>query len=85
MDYYQMYGGGILKLYSYMFISVSYCGRKFLWKEIISWPAMVQWSECVVFVSSEVGVGRSSTEPLRGGQLPKVLATEPWDGKDGEV
>jgi len=39
----------------------------------------------MVFVSSEVGVGRSSTEPLRGGQLPKVLATEPWDGKDGEV
>jgi len=40
---------------------------------------------CVVCVNSEVGVGRSSTEPIRGGQLPKVLATEPWDGKDGEV
>jgi len=30
-------------------------------------------------------VGRSSTEPIRGGQLPQVLTTEPWDGKDGEV
>jgi len=39
----------------------------------------------VVFVNSEVGVGRSSTEPLRGGQLPEVLTTEQWDGKDGEV
>jgi len=36
-------------------------------------------------VNSEVGVGRSSTEPIHGGQLPKVLTSEPWDGKDGEV
>jgi len=41
---------------------------------------------CVcVHVNSEVGVGRSSTEPLRGGQLPQVLTVEPWDGKDGQV
>ena len=39
----------------------------------------------VCFVSSEVGVGRSSTEPVRGGELPKVVKAEPWDGKDGEV
>jgi len=41
----------------------------------------------VVFVTvgSEVGVGRSATEPIRGGQLPEVLSREPWDGKDGQV
>ena len=49
------------------------------------------WVNCVCGVvwcggwCSEVGYGRSSTEPIRGGQLPKVLTTEPWDGKDGEV
>ena len=43
-------------------------------------------SMCIVMcANSEVGVGRSSTEPVRGGQLPEVLPAEPWDGKDGEV
>lgn len=32
----------------------------------------------------EVGFGRSSTEPIRAGQLPPVRTTDPWDGKDGE-
>jgi len=31
----------------------------------------------------EVGVGRSATEPVRGGQLPTVVKSEAWDGKDG--
>jgi len=33
----------------------------------------------------EVAVGRSSTEPIRAGKLPTVSASEPWDGKDGEL
>ena len=31
----------------------------------------------------EVGVGRGSIEGLRSGQLPKVVTSQPWDGKDG--
>lgn len=33
----------------------------------------------------EVGVGRSPTEPVKNGQLPKVLEISGWDGKDGEL
>lgn len=33
----------------------------------------------------EVAVGRSSTEPVRNGQLPKVHQIPAWDGKDGEL
>ncbi|XP_072042131.1 protein disulfide-isomerase A6 homolog [Amphiura filiformis] len=32
-----------------------------------------------------VGVGRGSTEPVRGGWPPKVVKAEPWDGKDGQL
>uniref|UniRef100_T1JB37 Protein disulfide-isomerase A6 homolog n=1 Tax=Strigamia maritima TaxID=126957 RepID=T1JB37_STRMM len=33
----------------------------------------------------ELAVGRGSTVPLKGAQLPKVLKVEPWDGKDAEL
>jgi protein disulfide-isomerase A6 len=33
----------------------------------------------------EVAVGRSSTEPIKAGQLPKVTSIEAWDGKDAEL
>lgn len=33
----------------------------------------------------EVGVGRSPTEPVKNGQLPKVHEIPGWDGKDGEL
>ena len=28
---------------------------------------------------------RSATIPIKGGKLPAVTDTEPWDGKDGQV
>lgn len=33
----------------------------------------------------EVAVGRSSTEPVKNGSLPKVQQITGWDGKDGEL
>lgn len=33
----------------------------------------------------EVAVGRSSTEPVKNGSLPKVHEIPAWDGKDGEL
>lgn len=30
-------------------------------------------------------MGRSPTEPVKNGQLPKVQKISGWDGKDGEV
>ena len=32
-----------------------------------------------------VSVGRGSTSPIVGGNLPSVEETAPWDGKDGEL
>lgn len=32
----------------------------------------------------ELSVGRGSTVPMKGAELPKVHKTEPWDGKDGQ-
>lgn len=31
----------------------------------------------------DLSVGRGSTAPLKGAELPKVETTEAWDGKDG--
>lgn len=33
----------------------------------------------------ELAVGRGSTAPVKNAQLPKVLDTDGWDGKDGQV
>lgn len=33
----------------------------------------------------ELQFGKGSTAPLKGAELPKVIATESWDGKDGEL
>ncbi|XP_055328924.1 protein disulfide-isomerase A6 homolog [Paramacrobiotus metropolitanus] len=33
----------------------------------------------------ELAAGRGSTEPIRGGALPKVEKIEAWDGKDGKL
>lgn len=32
----------------------------------------------------DLSYGRGGTAPLRGAALPKILQTEPWDGKDAE-
>ncbi|XP_014252673.1 protein disulfide-isomerase A6 homolog [Cimex lectularius] len=32
----------------------------------------------------DLSYGRGTTAPLKGASLPKVVETEPWDGKDGE-
>ena len=32
-----------------------------------------------------LAVGRGKTAPLKNAKLPKVIDTEPWDGKDGQV
>lgn len=33
----------------------------------------------------ELQFGKGSTAPLKGAELPKVITTESWDGKDGEL
>lgn len=33
----------------------------------------------------DISFGRGRTAPVRGAQLPKVMETEPWDGKDGAL
>lgn len=33
----------------------------------------------------ELAAGRGSTKPIKGGSLPTVEKTEPWDGKDGKL
>ncbi|GAB6018890.1 Protein O-glucosyltransferase 2 [Chamberlinius hualienensis] len=33
----------------------------------------------------ELAYGKASTIPFKGNDLPKVVATEPWDGKDGHL
>lgn len=33
----------------------------------------------------DLSYGRGSTAPVRGGELPKILKIEAWDGKDGEL
>ena len=32
-----------------------------------------------------VSVGRGSTSPIKGAELPTIQETAPWDGKDGEL
>ncbi|GFV70595.1 protein disulfide-isomerase A6 [Trichonephila clavipes] len=32
-----------------------------------------------------VSVGRGSSSPIQGAKLPKIIETEPWDGKDGQL
>lgn len=29
--------------------------------------------------------GRGNTAPVKGAELPKIVETSPWDGKDGEL
>lgn len=29
--------------------------------------------------------GKGNTAPVKGSVLPKVVASDPWDGKDGEL
>jgi len=33
----------------------------------------------------DLSYGRGNTAPVKGGELPKIYKTEPWDGKDGEL
>ncbi|KAK5639052.1 hypothetical protein RI129_011544 [Pyrocoelia pectoralis] len=33
----------------------------------------------------DLSYGRGSTAPVRGGELPKIVKIEAWDGKDGEL
>ncbi|KRX24910.1 Protein disulfide-isomerase A6 [Trichinella nelsoni] len=33
----------------------------------------------------ELSYGRGSTAPVKGAQLPAIVETSPWDGKDGEL
>ena len=33
----------------------------------------------------DLSYGRGATAPVKGAALPEILATEPWDGKDGEL
>lgn len=32
-----------------------------------------------------VSVGRGSSSPIKGAQLPEIIDSEPWDGKDGQL
>ncbi|XP_038207648.1 protein disulfide-isomerase A6 homolog [Zerene cesonia] len=33
----------------------------------------------------DLSFGRGQTAPVRGAEMPKIVSTEPWDGKDGEL
>lgn len=33
----------------------------------------------------DLSYGRGNTAPVKGAELPKIVKTEPWDGKDGEL
>ncbi|XP_075992575.1 protein disulfide-isomerase A6 homolog CaBP1 [Anticarsia gemmatalis] len=33
----------------------------------------------------DLSFGRGQTAPVRGAEMPKVVSTDPWDGKDGEL
>ncbi|KAF2352259.1 disulfide isomerase [Trinorchestia longiramus] len=33
----------------------------------------------------DISYGRGRTAPVKGGELPKISKTEPWDGKDGAL
>lgn len=33
----------------------------------------------------DVSYGRGNTAPVKGQKLPKIVKTEPWDGKDAEL
>ena len=33
----------------------------------------------------DLAAGRGSTEPIRGGKLPTIARSAPWDGKDGKL
>lgn len=33
----------------------------------------------------DLSFGRGQTAPVKGAEMPKIITTEPWDGKDGEL
>ncbi|XP_047530787.1 protein disulfide-isomerase A6 homolog [Vanessa atalanta] len=33
----------------------------------------------------DLSFGRGQTAPVKGAEMPKILTTDPWDGKDGEL
>lgn len=33
----------------------------------------------------DLSYGRGNTAPVKGQELLKIVKTEPWDGKDGEL
>ncbi|KAF2882752.1 hypothetical protein ILUMI_23416 [Ignelater luminosus] len=33
----------------------------------------------------DLSYGRGNTAPVKGAELPKIVKTDPWDGKDGEL
>ncbi|CAG4986404.1 unnamed protein product [Parnassius apollo] len=33
----------------------------------------------------DLSFGRGQTAPVKGAEMPKIVTTEPWDGKDGEL
>lgn len=33
----------------------------------------------------DISYGRGQTAPIKGAALPKIVKTEPWDGKDGQL
>lgn len=33
----------------------------------------------------DLSYGRGNTAPVKGQELPKIIETELWDGKDGEL
>lgn len=33
----------------------------------------------------DLSFGRGNTAPVKGAEIPKIVSTDPWDGKDGEL
>lgn len=38
-----------------------------------------------ILLCRDLSYGRGNTAPFKGQELPKIIKTEPWDGKDGEL
>lgn len=52
------------------------------WNNVLI-DAIIAHLTWLLLVCRELAVGRGSTAPLS--EMPKVLKTDSWDGKDGQV
>lgn len=44
-----------------------------------------QIQNLINFFYRDLSFGRGQTAPVKGAEMPEIITTEPWDGKDGEL